>query len=57
MVAFKYFDKLINRWWNDQSIAGFHERAQCLIDQYGNYTVKEVNMQIDGINTQVSDHI
>lgn len=49
---------LINRyfrWWSEKSIDAFHERAQCLIDQYSNYTVPEVDLQIDGFNTQVSD--
>nr|XP_031844409.1 neprilysin-4-like isoform X1 [Nomia melanderi] len=50
----RLFDKdgNLHRWWNDDVIYGFHQRAQCLIDQYSNYTVSEVGMQIDGINTQ-----
>ncbi|KYN12808.1 Endothelin-converting enzyme 1 [Trachymyrmex cornetzi] len=50
----RLFDKDGNlyRWWKDEAVDGFHRRAQCLIDQYGNYTVTEVGMQIDGVNTQ-----
>ncbi|XP_029035681.1 neprilysin-4-like isoform X2 [Osmia bicornis bicornis] len=50
----RLFDKdgNLHRWWKDEAIYGFHERAQCLIDQYSHYTVSEVGMQIDGINTQ-----
>nr|XP_012143002.1 PREDICTED: endothelin-converting enzyme 1-like isoform X2 [Megachile rotundata] len=50
----RLFDKdgNLHRWWKDEAIYGFHERARCLIDQYGHYTVSEVGMQIDGINTQ-----
>ncbi|XP_026669876.1 neprilysin-4-like isoform X3 [Ceratina calcarata] len=50
----RLFDKdgNLHRWWKDGAIYGFHERAQCLIDQYSRYTVSEVGMQIDGINTQ-----
>ncbi|XP_070516184.1 neprilysin-4 isoform X3 [Cardiocondyla obscurior] len=45
-------DGNLHRWWKDEAIDGFHRRAQCLIDQYARYTVKEVGMQIDGVNTQ-----
>nr|XP_012234649.1 PREDICTED: endothelin-converting enzyme 1 isoform X1 [Linepithema humile] len=50
----RLFDKSgnLHRWWKDEAIDGFHRRAQCLIDQYARYTVTEVGMQIDGINTQ-----
>ncbi|XP_012170773.1 neprilysin-4 isoform X1 [Bombus terrestris] len=50
----RLFDKdgNLHRWWKDGAIYGFHERAQCLIDQYSHYTVSEVGMQIDGMNTQ-----
>ncbi|XP_029169293.1 neprilysin-4-like isoform X2 [Nylanderia fulva] len=50
----RLFDKdgNLHRWWKDEAIDGFHRRAQCLIDQYAHYTVTEVEMQIDGINTQ-----
>lgn len=42
----------LHRWWSDTAIDGFHERAKCLIDQYGNFTVKEVGIAVDGENTQ-----
>ncbi|XP_066583083.1 neprilysin-4-like isoform X2 [Prorops nasuta] len=50
----RLFDKNgnLHRWWKDDAIDGFHRRAQCLIDQYSQYTVSEVGMRIDGINTQ-----
>ncbi|OAD59770.1 Endothelin-converting enzyme 1 [Eufriesea mexicana] len=50
----RLFDKdgNLHRWWKDEAIHGFHERAQCLIDQYSHYVVSEVGMQIDGMNTQ-----
>ncbi|KOC65561.1 Endothelin-converting enzyme 1 [Habropoda laboriosa] len=50
----RLFDKdgNLHRWWKDEAIYGFHERARCLIDQYSHYTVSEVGMHIDGINTQ-----
>uniref|UniRef100_A0A0A9XT19 Endothelin-converting enzyme 1 n=1 Tax=Lygus hesperus TaxID=30085 RepID=A0A0A9XT19_LYGHE len=42
----------LHRWWRDEAVAQFHEKAQCIIDQYGKYVVDEVGIQIDGINTQ-----
>ncbi|KAF5284505.1 hypothetical protein FQR65_LT13521 [Abscondita terminalis] len=50
----RLFDKKGNlqRWWRQQAIQEFHDRAQCLIDQYNAYIVPEVNMPVDGVNTQ-----
>ncbi|KAL2265836.1 hypothetical protein VTJ83DRAFT_6936 [Remersonia thermophila] len=27
-------------WWDAETVAGFEERAQCFVDQYGSYTVE-----------------
>ncbi|XP_073991272.1 neprilysin-like 8 isoform X2 [Rhodnius prolixus] len=50
----RLFDKHgnLHRWWKDEAITNFHERAQCIIDQYSKYVVEEVGIQIDGVNTQ-----
>lgn len=42
----------IHKWWTDKAINGFHNRAKCLVSQYNNYTVEEVNINIDGESTQ-----
>lgn len=34
------------QWWHDNVIQKFKERAQCIIDQYSNYTVPQVNIQV-----------
>ena len=39
-------------WWKPETAENFRKRAQCIIWQYGNYTVKQVNMTINGILTQ-----
>ncbi|XP_011497176.1 PREDICTED: endothelin-converting enzyme 1-like [Ceratosolen solmsi marchali] len=50
----RLFDKYgnLHRWWSDETINEFNQRASCLVDQYSKYVVKDVAMQIDGINTQ-----
>ncbi|KYM94384.1 Endothelin-converting enzyme 1 [Cyphomyrmex costatus] len=50
----RLFDKNgnLHGWWREEAIDGFNRRTQCLIDQYAHYTVTEVGMQIDGVNTQ-----
>ncbi|XP_050412278.1 neprilysin-4 isoform X2 [Patella vulgata] len=50
----RQFDKDGNliQWWDDEVIESFKNQAQCIVDQYGNYTVPEVNLQVNGIQTQ-----
>ncbi|KAK2179422.1 hypothetical protein NP493_491g01000 [Ridgeia piscesae] len=42
----------LKQWWSDSVIEKFKQRAQCIIDQYSNYTVPEVNMNLNGGQTQ-----
>ncbi|XP_045470626.1 neprilysin-2-like [Harmonia axyridis] len=39
-------------WWEPASNKSFQERADCLIQQYANYTNDKINMSLNGINTQ-----
>jgi len=46
-------------WWTEETLQAFNVRAQCFIDQYGNYTVPEIvdiigeeDAHLDGKNTQ-----
>jgi len=32
--------------WTKESITAFHERKQCIIEQYNNYTFTQVNQQV-----------
>ena len=44
----RQFDKDGNlvQWWSDSVIEAFKGKAQCIIDQYSNYTVEEVSMNV-----------
>merc|ERR1719361_1397976 len=42
----------IDPWWDSSSLQKFQNKAQCIIDQYGNYKVDEVDVYLNGINTQ-----
>lgn len=34
------------QWWNADVIAKFKAKAQCIVDQYGNFTMSQVNMSV-----------
>ena len=44
----RLFDKdgNVKEWWSSVDAEKFVERAQCFVDQYSNYTVPEVNMNV-----------
>lgn len=43
-------------WWAPETQEAYNEKAQCIIDQYGNYTVPEVDMNVSISVTKV-DHL
>ncbi|CAF4213469.1 unnamed protein product, partial [Adineta steineri] len=49
----RQFDKNGNRlpWWTNETINAFNGKKQCMIDQYNNYTVAQVNISISGEQT------
>ncbi|XP_018319545.1 neprilysin-2 isoform X2 [Agrilus planipennis] len=50
----RQFDKSGNLvdWWAPNTKTAFIKKAQCIIDQYGNYTIPELKLNLNGINTQ-----
>ncbi|CAL4073689.1 unnamed protein product [Meganyctiphanes norvegica] len=50
----RQFDKdgNLKQWWNNRTIRAFRERAGCIIDQYSNYKVEQINQHINGRMTQ-----
>ena len=44
----RQFDKHGNlkQWWSDNTITKFKGKAKCIIEQYGNFTVEEVGLNV-----------
>uniref|UniRef100_A0A6G1S6H5 Membrane metallo-endopeptidase-like 1 n=1 Tax=Aceria tosichella TaxID=561515 RepID=A0A6G1S6H5_9ACAR len=49
----RQFDKEGNHrdWWGAETDSNFRERAQCFIEQYGNFTVPGTELKVNGVNT------
>ncbi|XP_014208534.1 neprilysin-2-like [Copidosoma floridanum] len=41
-----------NNWWQTSTEEHFYRKARCIIDQYNNFTVKEVGLNVNGARTQ-----
>jgi len=50
----KQFDEQgnINQWWDMSSSSSFRAKAQCIINQYSQFRVPEVGVNLNGLNTQ-----
>ncbi|XP_074654077.1 neprilysin-1-like [Tubulanus polymorphus] len=50
----RQFDKDGNmrKWWTNETIEAFRNRAQCMIDQYSQFKLEPFGLPIDGRNTQ-----
>lgn len=44
----RQFDKDGNRvpWWSDKTIKNFIDRKTCIVNQYSNYTITQINMKV-----------
>jgi predicted metalloendopeptidase len=42
------FDKNGNKisWWSNKTINAFDKHKQCIIEQYSNYTMAQINLQV-----------
>lgn len=44
----RYFDKDGNKiaWWSNETINAFNKQKKCIIEQYNNYTMDQINLQV-----------
>ncbi|KAM7311428.1 neprilysin-like [Ixodes scapularis] len=42
----------LKQWWKPEALNLFHAKAQCMVSQYSKYVLPEVNMPVNGVNTQ-----
>jgi neprilysin len=42
----------LREWWHEDTKKAFNEKKNCIIEQYGNFTEKSVNMSLNGVITQ-----
>lgn len=40
-------DGELSEWWANETKQAFLNKAKCLIEQYGNYTVKDVDLNVN----------
>lgn len=38
--------------WSNETIDMFNKRSECIVEQYNNYTVAQLNLQINGKRTR-----
>ena len=50
----RLFDKEgnLNTWWSDDATDNFREKIICIVEQYNNFVVPEVNLPLDGVMTE-----
>ena len=49
---FFFFSGILKDWWANSTSEEYVKRAKCMVEKYGNFTSKQVDMQINGINSQ-----
>ncbi|XP_052213119.1 neprilysin-1-like isoform X1 [Dreissena polymorpha] len=45
----------LQQWWDDHVIAAFKAQAKCIIEQYGNFTVEKIGLQLNSVQSQGED--
>ncbi|XP_078042097.1 neprilysin-1 isoform X2 [Augochlora pura] len=50
----RQFDKNGNimQWWNNATIKAFRKRAECIVEQYSNYKLQDIGLNVNGRMTQ-----
>lgn len=50
----KQFDKdgQLRNWWDPSTAKQFEEKASCIVEQYNRFNITQIEMNVNGINTQ-----
>jgi len=51
-IIFILFSGEIESWWEPSAEKKFKDKAQCIIDLYGNFTDSQVGLNLNGIANQ-----
>ena len=51
-LMYSWFPGNLVDWWYPATKDKYMQKAQCIIQQYGNYTIDELGVSLNGINTQ-----
>lgn len=46
------YEGTLRNWWSNSTSEQYEQRAQCIINQYGNYTAEQVGINLNGVNNQ-----
>ena len=47
-----YYLGNLQNWWGDETNEKYEEKAKCIINQYENFSVKELKVSLNGVTTQ-----
>lgn len=39
----------LHAWWDSETDKKFQQKIQCMVSQYDNYTLKDINMSVSGL--------
>ena len=52
LSSFIFLTGNLNNWWEFETFAKFLNKTRCVIQQYGNYSVDSLGINLNGITTQ-----
>lgn len=47
-----FFKGNLRNWWAPETMDRFLKKTECIVRQYGNFSIPDLNITLNGINTQ-----
>lgn len=47
----------VGKWWSDETLAEFTKRAECFIEQYGQYYIDEIGVYVSIVAAKFAIHM